>query len=77
MTLPGNIGPELRADLRVYFTTEQIVELALDVTKWSTQKIQVSLGLDAPVNPGGLAELSFEEDGRAVIGGLFGPPLPV
>jgi hypothetical protein len=44
---PRSVTPELRADLRKHFTSEEIVELALDVMKWSNQKIRVALGLDA------------------------------
>src|SRR4029077_5243082 len=60
LTVAGSVSPQLRAQLRSQFRPEQIVELALDVSKWSTQKIHVCLGLDAPVNPAGLTELYFD-----------------
>jgi hypothetical protein len=44
---PRGITDDLRDDLRRHFTDAQIVELALDVLKWSNQKVRVALGLDA------------------------------
>jgi alkylhydroperoxidase family enzyme len=51
MTLPGAIGSELVAELRRQFSEEQILELTLDVMKWSHQKIKVALGIDEPLAP--------------------------
>jgi hypothetical protein len=73
LTVAGTISPELRAQLRSHFRPEQIVELVLDMSKWSTQKIHVCLGLDAPINPGGLVELHFDADGKGSIGALIPP----
>jgi hypothetical protein len=48
MALPGAIGSDLVFELRRHFTDEQILELTLDVMKWSHQKIKVALGIDEP-----------------------------
>ena len=41
----------------------------LDITKWSTQKVPVALGMDMEINPGGLALFDFDPDGKVVWGG--------
>jgi hypothetical protein len=66
---PGSIGPELAAELRTHYSDAQIVELLLDISKWSTQKVPVALGLDGAVNPGGLALFDFYAEGKVLWGG--------
>ena len=60
-----------------HFTDEEIAELLVDITKWSTQKIHVALGTDGadrvPVNDAGISYLSFDEDGRV---SSMSPDLP-
>jgi hypothetical protein len=60
---PSDAGPELRRALHEHFSDEQIAELCLDVVKWSQQKWQVALRIEAP-HWDGLAGLSFDEAGR-------------
>jgi hypothetical protein len=72
VTYPS-VDAGLRDELRAQFTPAELVELVLDASKWSTQKISVSLGLDAPVLPGGLVELLFDGDGRALFGAALEP----
>jgi hypothetical protein len=36
--------------------------------KWNYQKVSVALGTDAEVKPGELADLVFDEEGRAITG---------
>ncbi len=57
------------ADLaRSTFSPPQLAELLLDITKWSTQKIHVSLGTDSaealPKNEQGLSFFGFDDSGR-------------
>ena len=56
------------AKAREMFSTAQLVEICLDITKWSTQKIKVSLGLDGTdritTNEEGLAFFQFGVDGQ-------------
>ncbi|MEZ5256233.1 MAG: carboxymuconolactone decarboxylase family protein, partial [Ilumatobacteraceae bacterium] len=61
------IRPDLLTDAVVdqaceLYSEEQVAELLLDVSKWSTQKINVSLGTD------GLGDLEVNEDGVAFFG---------
>ena len=72
ITRPGEIGDELRAQLHEHFTPEQIVELALDISKWSTQKLPVALGLDRPVREDSLSLFDFDGDGEVVWGPALG-----
>ena len=44
MTQPAGITPGLREDLARHFRPEQVLELTLDVIKWSYQKLPVALG---------------------------------
>ena len=48
------------------FTRAELIELTLDVMKWSYQKVPVALGVDREVNPGDLADLTFDTDGNPV-----------
>mgnify|MGYP001327633897 CR=1 FL=1 len=68
---PGAISSDLRAQVRMHFTDEQIVELMLDMSKWSTQKLSVALGTDDPVTGKHLSLIDFDEAGSL----LWGPTL--
>jgi hypothetical protein len=78
---PGAIDASLAARLRANFTPAQIVEISLDIMKWSTQKIHVTLGLDVmagvDVEGGGLTFFEFDSDGRPVNFAPLQSPAPV
>jgi alkylhydroperoxidase family enzyme len=65
---PTDIGDALVEQAHAHFSPEEIAELVVDITKWSTQKIHVALGTDGadrlPVNDQGISYLSFGDDGR-------------
>lgn len=63
---PGRISVDLRSRLRRHFASDQIIELALDVMKWSYQKVPVALGVDQEVRAGELTDLVFDDDGNWV-----------
>lgn len=68
---PSTVSPELAAEAHAHFSDEELAELIVDVTKWSTQKIHVTLGTDGadhvPVDERGVAYLRFDTEGRAVV----------
>jgi hypothetical protein len=66
MTRPGDLSDETVAELRGFFTDEQLVELTLDVMKWNYQKVSVVLGIDDEVVPGELTPLIFDDKGHWV-----------
>jgi len=66
MADPAGVSDELSQRLHEHFTHDQIIELALDVMKWSYQKFAVALGVDAEVTPGELTDLVFDADGNWV-----------
>ena len=66
MADPAGISTELRTRLRQHYSREQLIELALDVMKWSYQKVPVALGVDREVAPGQLTDLVFDDDGNGV-----------
>ena len=66
MADPAGISDNLRDRLRQHYSNEQIIELALDVMKWSYQKVAVALGVDREVVPGQLTDLVFDGDGNWV-----------
>ncbi|HJP41642.1 MAG TPA: hypothetical protein QGF35_08055 [Dehalococcoidia bacterium] len=72
ITQPGAITTDLREQLHQHFSREQIAELMLDISKWSTQKIPVALGLDAPLRPDGLMEFDFDGEGKVLWGAPIG-----
>jgi hypothetical protein len=61
---PAGVTPELRQRLHQHYSREQIIELSLDVLKWSYQKVPVALGTDREVVPGELTDLAFDADGN-------------
>ena len=63
---PAAISPALYDDLRPWLTDEQIAELAVDVVKWSKQKLLVALRLEVPPWED-KALLRFDEHGEPVI----------
>lgn len=64
---PSQMSDDLVAQVHAEFTEEEIAELLLDITKWSTQKIHVTLGTDGtervPLDDAGIALLSFDSTG--------------
>lgn len=66
---PNEVDGALARELARYFTPAQIVEISLDIMKWSTQKIHVALGLDTKsgtdVESGAVTYFEFDADGRA------------
>ncbi len=68
---PGNIDPDLRASIREHLDDAQIVEICVDVMKWSQQKSLVATRIEAPASEEHLTQLIFDENGDPV----FGEPL--
>ena len=66
MADPAGISDDLRDRLRAHYSNEQIIELSLDVMKWSYQKVAVALGVDREVVPGKLTDLEFDDEGNWV-----------
>jgi hypothetical protein len=66
LSQPGALAAELVAQLDSHFTYAEVIELTLDVMKWSYQKVPVALGVDREVKPGELTDLTFDADGKPV-----------
>lgn len=65
MSQPRSIDGALVAELHRHFTRDELLEMSLDVMKFSHQKIKVSLGLDEPMRPdGGLVDFAVDAGGR-------------
>jgi alkylhydroperoxidase family enzyme len=68
---PTAIDATLAAQAHAHFTDDELAELLVDITKWSTQKIHVTLGTDGidrlATDEHGRAYLSFTADGGASI----------
>ena len=66
---PSQISEALVRQVRAEFTEAEIAELLVDITKWSTQKIHVTLGTDGtdrvPLDDSGIALLAFDDTGAA------------
>jgi alkylhydroperoxidase family enzyme len=64
---PGDLTQATIEAARRLFTEAELVELCLDITKWATQKIKVSLGADGadqlPRNEAGMSFFTFGLDG--------------
>jgi alkylhydroperoxidase family enzyme len=65
---PTDITDDLVEQAHSHFSADEIAELLVDITKWSTQKIHVALGTDGadrlPVNERGVAYFGFDDSGR-------------
>lgn len=65
---PADMDDRLVADVHAHFSDVEIAEILVDITKWSTQKIHVTLGTDGadhlPKDGAGHTYLSFADDGR-------------
>jgi alkylhydroperoxidase family enzyme len=68
ITLPASLSPEAAAGARALLTPDELAELCLDVSKWSTQKVHVALGTDAAdrltLDDQGVSWFRFGSDGR-------------
>jgi alkylhydroperoxidase family enzyme len=73
---PADLTAELAAQAHAHFSDTELAELCLDITKWSTQKINVALGIDGadalPKNAEGVSFVRLDADGRIV--GYFTEP---
>ncbi len=63
---PDRIDPELRAQVREFFTEQQTVEILLDIIAWSQQKALVALQLEVPAPDG--TPFGWDETGHVLIG---------
>ncbi len=70
---PTDLSDDVVRQAHEHFTDAELAELLLDITKWSTQKIHVTLGTDGaddlPRDASGVSYLRFDADGRAVKAG--------
>jgi alkylhydroperoxidase family enzyme len=64
---PGDIDDELFAAVHEHFSDREVVEMALDIVKWSFQKAMVAARLEAAPD-GGIRALSFDDEGHSIIG---------
>jgi alkylhydroperoxidase family enzyme len=68
ITMPTSLSPEAAAVARALLTPDELAELCLDVSKWSTQKVHVALGTDGPdrlpLGEDGVSWFRFDSDGR-------------
>ena len=66
--LPADMSDELVAQAHQHFSDQELAEILIDITKWSTQKIHVTLGTDGadhlPVNERGVAYFAFADTGK-------------
>lgn len=73
---PAQLSEDLAVQAHAHFSDAELAEILVDITKWSTQKIHVTLGTDGadrlPVNESGVAYFAFGPDGAitAVAGEL-------
>ncbi|EID10212.1 carboxymuconolactone decarboxylase family protein [Mycolicibacterium phlei] len=63
---PARIPAEVAAGVREHFSTEQALELTLDVMRNACNKIAVSLGADAPRVASGTEQYTIGADGQPV-----------
>jgi len=68
ITMPSGLSHAAVEQARTHFGEDELAELCLDVSKWSTQKVKVALGTDGaeslPLNEQGVSFFSFDGEGR-------------
>ena len=69
ITRPDLLSDAMAGQARASFGPAELASLALDITKWSTQKIKVTLGTDGAdrlvTDADGVALFGFDSDGQA------------
>src|SRR5579859_1334579 len=69
ITRPDLLSDAVAGQARAAFGPDELASLALDITKWSTQKIKVTLGTDGAdrlvTDADGVALFGFDSDGQA------------
>jgi alkylhydroperoxidase family enzyme len=67
ITRPDTLSDEAVTEAQSLLSEEELAELCLDITKWSTQKIHVALGTDGadrlPLDEKGVSYFQFAGDG--------------
>jgi alkylhydroperoxidase family enzyme len=63
ITQPGEIDPQLVAQVHQYFTPPQVIEIVLDVMRNSCQKVAVALAVDDPHVTSGVELYALTGDG--------------
>ena len=70
ITRPDLLSDAAAEQARASFGPAELASLALDITKWSTQKIHVALGTDGAdrlvTDANGVALFGFDADGQAI-----------
>jgi len=65
---PQDMSDDLVAQAHEYFNDVELAEILVDITKWSTQKIHVTLGIDGAdhvqTDDRGVAYFVFADDGK-------------
>jgi alkylhydroperoxidase family enzyme len=68
ITRPDTLTEAVISQARAAFAPAQLAEMLLDITKWSTQKFHVAMGMDAadslPKNEQGVSFFAFDGEGR-------------
>ena len=68
ITRPDTLTEAVISQARAAFAPAQLAEMLLDITKWSTQKFHVAMGMDAadslPKNEQGISFFAFDSEGR-------------
>jgi hypothetical protein len=66
--MPSSLSPSAVEHARTLLGADELAELCLDVSKWSTQKVKVALGTDGaeslPLNEQGVSFFRFDDEGR-------------
>jgi alkylhydroperoxidase family enzyme len=75
MSQPASLDDGTVDALHQHFGNDELLEMTLDVMKFSHQKIKVSLGLDEPLRAdGGLTDFAIDADGRLSFSGEVATP---
>jgi alkylhydroperoxidase family enzyme len=61
---PSGISDQLVDEVRAVFDDDQIVQLALNINKFSVQKVMVSLGTDEPFTDDPISLVTYKESGK-------------
>lgn len=68
ITRPDSLTDAVSKAAREVFSPAELAEMLVDITKWSTQKFYVAMGMDAadslPKNEQGVSFFAFDDSGR-------------
>jgi hypothetical protein len=67
LTVPSSLTPQARAAALEHFSPEEIVGMLYQLVMNTWNRVPIALGVDGPIDEGGLTFFEWKEDGSPVL----------